>query len=128
MRLSQLRLSQRFELLGGQLARNAAGEVALQVVLADHQDAGDGQIPGRGHHKQRDGLEDHAGDVAGTPAVTSDVVFSMLMTSLPVGGMITRIACGSTVRRIVIDQDMPSAVDASDWPSGTELMPARMIS
>ena len=25
-------------------------------------------------------------------AVTSDVVFSMLMTSLPVGGMITRIA------------------------------------
>ena len=29
--------------------------------------------------------------VKGT-AVTSDVVFSMLMTSLPVGGMITRIA------------------------------------
>ena len=61
-------------------------------------------------------------------AVTSDVVFSMLMTSLPVGGMITRIACGSTVRRIVIPHDMPSAVDASDCPSGTELIPARMIS
>ena len=45
--------------------------------------------------------------------MTSDVVFSMLMTSLPVGGMITRIACGSTVRRIVIPHDMPSAVDAS---------------
>ena len=61
-------------------------------------------------------------------AVTSDVVFSMLMTSLPVGGMITRIACGSTVRRIAIPHDMPSAVDASSWPSGTELIPARMIS
>ena len=46
-------------------------------------------------------------------AVTSDVVFSMLMTSLPVGGMITRIACGSTVRRIVSDHDMPRAVEAS---------------
>src|ERR1700694_2258575 len=52
----------------------------------------------------------------------------MLMNSLPVGGMMTRIACGNTVRRIVIVHDMPSAVDASDWPSGTELMPARMIS
>ena len=61
-------------------------------------------------------------------AVTSDVVFSMLMTSLPVGGMITRIACGNTVRRMVIRHDMPSAVEASDCPSGTELIPARMIS
>ena len=61
-------------------------------------------------------------------AVTSDVVLSMLMTSLPVGGMITRIACGKTVRRIAIPHDMPSAVDASNWPSGTELIPARMIS
>ena len=32
---------------------------------------------------------------------TSEVVFSMLMTSLPVGGTITRIACGSTIRRSV---------------------------
>src|SRR5690242_11542242 len=61
-------------------------------------------------------------------AVTSEVVFSMLMTSLPVGGMITRIAWGSTVRRIVMPHDIPGAVDASDWPSGTELIPARMIS
>src|ERR1700754_1744332 len=60
--------------------------------------------------------------------VTSDVVFNMLMTSLPVGGMITRIAWGTTVRRIVIPHDMPNAVEASDWPSGTELIPARMIS
>ena len=45
--------------------------------------------------------------------MTSDVVFSMLMISFPVGGMITRMACGSMVRRIVIHHDMPRAVDAS---------------
>ena len=61
-------------------------------------------------------------------ATASDVVLSWPMNSFPVGGMITRIACGNTVRRMVSNQDMPSAVDASDWPSGTELMPARMIS
>src|ERR1700759_1034378 len=61
-------------------------------------------------------------------AVTRDVVFSMLMTSFPVGGMSTRMACGSTVRRMVSPHDMPRAVDASDCPSGTELIPARMIS
>ena len=60
--------------------------------------------------------------------MTNDVVFSMLMSSLPVGGIITRIACGSTVRRIVIHHDIPSAVDASVCPSGTELIPALMIS
>ena len=61
-------------------------------------------------------------------AATSDVVFSWPMNSLPVGGMITRMAWGSTVRRIVMIHDMPSAVEASDCPSGTELIPARMIS
>ena len=47
-------------------------------------------------------------------AVTSEVVFSWPMNSLPVGGMITRIACGRTVRRMVMIHDMPSAVEASD--------------
>ncbi len=51
-------------------------------------------------------------------AVTSDVVFSMLITSLPVGGMITRMACGSTVRRIARPHDMPSAVEAPTAPPG----------
>ena len=46
-------------------------------------------------------------------AATRLVVLSMLMTSLPVGGMITRIACGSTVLRMVCDHVMPSATDAS---------------
>ena len=93
------------------LRDDAAGEVALQVVLADHQDAGDHQVPGRRDQQQRNRLEVASGDLAGGDAVqveregtavTSDVVFSMLITSLPVGGMITRIACGSTVRRIVM--------------------------
>ena len=57
-------------------------------------------------------------------ATASDVVLSWPMNSLPVGGMITRIACGSTVLRIVSNHDIPSAVEASVCPSGTELMPA----
>ena len=61
-------------------------------------------------------------------AVTNDVVFSMLMNSLPVGGMMTRMAWGSTVRRMVMAHDMPSATEASVCPSGTELIPALMIS
>jgi len=65
--------------------------------------------------------------VKGT-AVTSEVVFSMLMTSLPVGGMITRIACGNTVRHIVMPKTCQAPSTASACPSGTELIPARMIS
>ena len=37
----------------------------------------------------------------------------MLISSLPVGGMMTRMACGSTVRRMPIHHDMPRAVEAS---------------
>ena len=32
---------------------------------------------------------------------TREVVLSMEMVSLPMGGMITRIACGRTIRRMV---------------------------
>lgn len=52
----------------------------------------------------------------------------MLMTSLPVGGTITRMACGITTRRRVLAWLMPSACDASVWPSSTESRPARQIS
>ena len=38
---------------------------------------------------------------------TSDVVLSIEIVSLPVGGTITRIACGSTIRRSVCIRDMP---------------------
>lgn len=50
------------------------------------------------------------------------------MVSLPVGGMITRMACGSTIRRMVWKRLMPSACEASLWPSSTDWMPPRTIS
>ncbi len=59
---------------------------------------------------------------------TSEVVLSIEMVSLPVGGMITRIACGSTIRRSVAARLMPSAWAASVWPSSTDWMPPRTIS
>lgn len=61
-------------------------------------------------------------------AYASEEVFSMLMNSLPVGGTITRIACGSTTRRSVLPWVMPSACEASVWPMSTDWMPARTIS
>ena len=44
--------------------------------------------------------------VTGT-AISSEVSLSIAIVSLPVGGMITRIACGSTIRRIVAPRLMP---------------------
>lgn len=61
-------------------------------------------------------------------ANASEEVLSMLMNSLPVGGMITRIACGRTIRRMVRGPVMPRAWAASVWPSSTDWMPARLIS
>ena len=52
----------------------------------------------------------------------------MEIVSLPVGGMITRMACGSTIRRSVCVRDMPSAPAASVWPSSTDCRPPRTIS
>ena len=48
--------------------------------------------------------------------------------SLPVGGTMTRMACGSTIRRIVLPGPIPNAWAASAWPRSTERMPARAIS
>ena len=59
---------------------------------------------------------------------TSEVVLSIVIVSLPVGGMMTRIACGSTMRRIVWPWVMPSACAASFWPGSTARMPPRTIS
>lgn len=59
---------------------------------------------------------------------TSEVVFSIEMVSLPVGGMITRIAWGSTIRRSAVVWLMPSAWAASVWPSSTDWIPPRTIS
>ncbi len=60
--------------------------------------------------------------------LTSEVVFSIEMVSLPVGGMITRIACGRMIRRMVSKRLIPRACDASCWPSSTDWMPPRTIS
>ena len=60
--------------------------------------------------------------------ITSEVVLSMEMVSLPVGGMMIRMAWGSTMRRRVVALLMPRDCAASVWPSSTEMMPARTIS
>src|SRR5437879_4655710 len=52
-------------------------------------------------------------------------VFSIEIVSLPVGGMITLMAWGRTIRRIVWSLLMPSDWAASVWPSSTDRMPAR---
>ncbi len=52
----------------------------------------------------------------------------MLMVSLPIVGMITRMACGRTIRRMMSVGDMPSDEAASVWPASTEMMPARTSS
>src|SRR5581483_1215610 len=61
-------------------------------------------------------------------AEASEVVFSIEMNSLPVGGTMTRMAWGSTMRRIVSNGVMPRAWAASTWPGSTERIPARTIS
>ena len=54
--------------------------------------------------------------------------FIIAMNSLPVGGTITRSACGRTIRRIFCTYFMPSASAASDCPCPTDWIPARKIS
>ena len=65
--------------------------------------------------------------VTGTKA-TSEVSLSIAIVSLPVGGTITRIAWGRTIRRRVVPRAMPRAWAASCWPGSTAFMPARTIS
>src|SRR5215475_4939628 len=59
---------------------------------------------------------------------TSDVSLTIAIVSLPVGGTITRIACGSTTRRRVWLRDKPRAEAASAWPGSMDWIPARTIS
>lgn len=60
--------------------------------------------------------------------LAKDDVLSIEMVSLPVGGMITRIAWGRMIRRNVRPLLMPSACAASAWPCSTDSMQARTIS
>ena len=50
------------------------------------------------------------------------------MNSLPVGGMMMRIACGTITRRRICRRVRPSARAATSWPGSTESRPARTIS
>ena len=59
---------------------------------------------------------------------SSELVFIMLLNSLPSGGTITRAACGRTMRRIASPWVIPSDCAASIWPRSIASMPARMIS
>lgn len=59
---------------------------------------------------------------------TTAVIFVMLMTALPTGGMMTRIACGRITHLIIRIRDMPRLWAASVWPRSTDEMPARTIS
>ncbi|GMA18627.1 hypothetical protein GCM10025862_06480 [Arsenicicoccus piscis] len=61
-------------------------------------------------------------------AVSSEVSLTIARVSLPVGGTMTRMACGSTTRIIVRLGGMPRACAASVWPRSTDRMPARAIS
>ena len=46
-------------------------------------------------------------------AMSNEVSFTIAMISLPVGGTITRMACGRTMRRIALPRLMPRACAAS---------------
>ena len=61
-------------------------------------------------------------------ALSSEVSLTMAMVSLPVGGTMTRIACGRTMRRMASPLLMPRALAASACPVSTDWMPARAIS
>ena len=50
---------------------------------------------------------------AGRLWVDGELVFSIEIVSFPVGGMITRIACGSTILRMVSRRVIPRACAAS---------------
>ena len=52
--------------------------------------------------------------------LATEVSLSMLMNSLPTGGMMTRIACGSMIRRSDVRWDMPIDFGASVWPRSTD--------
>src|SRR5450631_1827299 len=61
-------------------------------------------------------------------AISSEVSLTMAIVSLPVGGTMTRIAWGRTIRTMDLPLLMPSAWAASAWPLSTDKMPALAIS
>src|ERR1035437_940169 len=68
------------------------------------------------------------GSVLRGNAISNEVSLTMAIVSLPVGGTMTRMAWGSTIRTMDLPLLMPSASAASAWPLSTDKMPARAIS
>ena len=61
-------------------------------------------------------------------ATASEEFLIRLRYWLVSGGMMTRIACGTTTSRSVAPARRPSACAASVWPADTDRMPARTTS
>ena len=61
-------------------------------------------------------------------ATASEEFLIRLRYWLVSGGMMTRIACGTTTRRSVVPERKPSACAASVWPVETASTPARTTS
>ena len=60
--------------------------------------------------------------------LTIEVALIMLMSWLPVGGTMARIACGMMMRRRARPWVIPNASAVSRCRESTEIRPARMIS
>ena len=104
------RRSQRARIVARSARREAAPEAALDEVLPDVEHARHREVPDARDDQQRDRLVvdvvDRAGPRTAARRTTprrdrSEVFLSIEIVSLPVGGMITRIACGSTIRRMI---------------------------
>ena len=101
---------------GRQGPGRAPGVVALDVVLPDGHHRGEEQVPEAGHERGGARPGSWCWRCSGWPGTgrppaitdTSDVVLSIEMVSLPVGGMMTRMAWGRTIRRRVRPLDIPS--------------------
>ncbi|CKH29013.1 Uncharacterised protein [Mycolicibacterium smegmatis] len=60
--------------------------------------------------------------------LSTEVVFIRPLNEFPMGGTMTRSACGTMIHRITLTGFIPSDAAASNCPFGTESSPARMIS
>jgi len=75
-------------------------------------------------------VADFAWKYSSVTEMTFSTLESLMLTtnSLPIEGMMLRIACGSTTEVIVCQCVMPIERAASVWPRSIEMMPPRTIS
>ena len=106
-------------------------EPSLEPRLERHQDRDDHEVVDERRQQRRRLDERRRRELQRRPSssckemiAASDVSFSSVMNSLPIGGIAIRIACGTTTRRMMLRRDMPSARPASSWPGSTDMRPA----